>query len=76
MILAIFDLKFSQNEGQIWMCGLYQLLSTSRGYHLGAIIVPNFVRIGQVVGLEFSKNDEKMHVFRVKISHFQVIFRP
>ena len=38
--------------------------------------MPNFISIWQVVRLEISKNHEKTHILRVKISHFKVKIKP
>ena len=38
--------------------------------------MPDFIGIWQVVWQEISKNREKTHIFRFKISHFQVKIRP
>ena len=69
--LAIFDLKFSQNQDRYRsavFCSVF--------VYFEAIIVPNFVRIWSVVGLEISKNYEKCMFLQVKISHFQGKIRP
>ena len=53
------------------MCGLFQLLSTSRGYHRA--------KFCSYMTSSWSRTLEKRRknaCFRVKISHFQVIFRP
>ena len=53
------------------MCGLFQLLSTSQGYHCAKFCSHMTSSCSRTL-----EKPQKMHVFRVKKSHFQVIFRP